>query len=62
MTAEIISHSLVAREGWETRTRSVIKLSCTETEWITSEHMQAMHDGTIVFERDRSARIPRDHM
>jgi putative CocE/NonD family hydrolase len=62
MTAEIISHSLVAREGWETRTRNVIKLSCTETEWITSEHMQATHDGTIVFERDRSVRIPRDHM
>jgi len=62
MTAEITSVCTIAREGWETTTRSTMKLSCTETEWIVSEHMQAFHDGSSVFDRERSARIPRDCM
>ncbi len=62
MTAEIMSICITAREGWEARTRSTMKLSCTETEWIVSERMEAFHDGRGVFERERSARIPRDHM
>lgn len=61
MTAEITSVCITAREGWETRTRSAMTLSCTETEWIVTEHIEAFQDGNSVFERQRSARVPRDH-
>ena len=62
MTAEITSMCITAREGWETMTRSTMTFSCTETEWIVSERMEAFHDGLGVFDRERSARVPRDHM
>ena len=62
MTAEIVSTCTTRREGWQTATRSTMKLSCTATEWVVSEHMEAFHDGNGVFERERSVRIPRDHM
>lgn len=62
MTAEITSICITARDGWETRTRSTMTLSCTATEWIVSERMEAFHDGHNVFDRERSARIARDHM
>lgn len=62
MTAEITSTCITAREGWETMTRSTMTFSCTETEWIVSERMEAFHDGLGVFDRERSARVPRDHM
>ncbi|WP_040594466.1 CocE/NonD family hydrolase [Mesorhizobium metallidurans] len=62
MTATIVSLCIIAREGWETMTRSTMTMACTGTEWVVSEHMQAFHDGATVFDRERSARIPRDHM
>ncbi|WP_284272615.1 hypothetical protein [Mesorhizobium huakuii] len=37
-------------------------LSCTATEWVVSQRIEALDDGRKVFERERNSRIPRDHM
>jgi hypothetical protein len=62
MTAEIDWTCTTEREGWRVRTHYTSHLSCTETEWVISERIEAMHGEEAVFERARSARIPRDHM
>ncbi|MFC3204696.1 CocE/NonD family hydrolase [Aquamicrobium soli] len=50
------------REGWRVHTSYTSSLSCTETEWVIGERLEAWHGQDKVFERERSARIPRDHM
>jgi len=62
MKAEIHWTSSAEREGWRTHTHFISHLSCTETEWVISERIEASHNEQKVFERERSARIPRDHM
>ncbi len=62
LTAEIRWTCSAEREGWRTQSRCTTHLSCTATEWLISERVEALDDGQKVFERERSARIPRDHM
>jgi predicted acyl esterase len=62
LAAELRWTCVTQREGWSVRTHSTTSLSCTETEWVISERMEAFHDDRLVFERDRNTRIPRDHM
>src|SRR5690606_4146089 len=62
MTAEISWTCIAEREGWRVQSHSTSRLSCTETDWVISERVEALHDGQVVFERERSALIPRDHM
>jgi putative CocE/NonD family hydrolase len=62
MTAEIDWTCTTEREGWRVRTHYTSHLSCTETEWVISERIEALHGEDTVFERARSARIPRDYM
>jgi len=62
MTASIDWTCMAEREGWQTRTHTVSTFSCTATEWVISERIEAFHDDDLVFERERKARIPRDHM
>jgi len=62
MTAEISWTWIAEREGWRVQSHSTSRLSCTETDWVISERVEALHDGQVVFERERSALIPRDHM
>lgn len=61
-TAEINWTCVAERDGWRTRTQTVSKLSCTAAEWVISQRVEAFHDDHLVFERERNARIPRDHM
>lgn len=62
LTGECHRTSILSREGWETKTICVSRLSCTSTEWIISEEIEAHHNGVRVFGRTRSERIPRDLM
>ncbi|HEY4191325.1 MAG TPA: peptidase, partial [Mesorhizobium sp.] len=62
MTAEIRWTCEARREGWRTRTHIVSTMSCTETEWVISERVEAFHEDKSVFARERASRIPRDHM
>lgn len=62
MTAEIDWTCSTEREGWRVHSRHASSLSCTETEWLIWERLEAWHGEDKVFERERSARIPRDHM
>lgn len=62
MTAEVRWTHIVEREGWQTRTQGVSTLSCTETEWLISENVEAFHGDRHVFDRARTRHIPRDHM
>jgi predicted acyl esterase len=62
LTAEIRWTCCAEREGWRTQSQCTSRLSCTSTEWVISERIEALADGHKVFERERSARIPRDHM
>lgn len=62
ITGECRRTSILSREGWETTTNSVSTLSCTKTEWVISEEIEAFHNGVRVFSRTRSERIPRDFM
>jgi len=62
MTAEIDWTCSAEREGWRVHSHYTSSLSCTETEWVISERLEAWHGEEKVFERERSARIPRDHM
>lgn len=62
ITGECRRTSILSRGAWETMTNSVSTLSCTKTEWIISEEIDAFHNGEKVFSRKRSERIPRDFM
>lgn len=62
MTAEARSTCIAERGEWQTRTHSVSKLSCTETEWVIAEAIEAFHGDRSVFARARTRRIRRDHM
>jgi hypothetical protein len=61
-TAEIDWTCVTERDGWRTRTHSVSTLSCTATEWMITEWIEAFHDGRSIFARERKARIRRDCM
>ncbi|MBS9721972.1 CocE/NonD family hydrolase [Tianweitania sp. BSSL-BM11] len=62
MTAEAHYTCEAQRDGWQTKSAGTLRMSCTQTEWIISESRQAYHGDRCVFSRERSARIPRDHM
>ncbi|MEO9338752.1 CocE/NonD family hydrolase [Mesorhizobium sp. SB112] len=62
MTAEARWTCITERDEWQTRTNSVSTLSCTETEWVISERIEAFQDDRNVFTRERTRRILRDHM
>lgn len=61
-TAEIDWTCVTERDGWRTRTHGVSTLSCTATEWVIAERIEAFHDGRSIFARERKARIRRDCM
>ncbi|MET0170652.1 MAG: CocE/NonD family hydrolase C-terminal non-catalytic domain-containing protein, partial [Aliihoeflea sp.] len=52
----------LSREGWETTTHCVSKLSCTQSDWLITDSVDAYHNGEHVFSRSRTRQIPRDHM
>jgi len=54
--------SAAQRADWHTESHCTTRLSCTATEWVISERIEALADGHKVFERERNARIPRDNM
>jgi len=60
LTAECRRSSFLSRDEWKTETVSVSRLSCTETEWIISEEIEAFHNGEKVFSRQRREHVPRD--
>lgn len=62
MRADINWTCSAEREGWRVHSHYTSSLSCTETEWVIGERLEAWHGEDKVFERERSARIPRDHM
>lgn len=62
LTAEIRWTCRAEREGWRTQSHCTTHLSCTATEWVVSQRIEALDDGRKVFERERNSRIPRDHM
>ncbi len=62
VTAEIHWTCSAERPGWSVCSRYTLRLTCTETEWVVSEAIEALHDGQRIFERERDARISRDHM
>ena len=62
MTGESRWTCVLLREGWETVTNCVSTLSCTASEWLITATVEAKHDGSPIFARTRSRRIPRDHM
>ncbi len=62
LTAEIRWTCRAEREGWRTQSHCITHLSCTATEWVVSQRIEALDDGRKVFERERNSRIPRDHM
>ncbi|MDK1378277.1 MULTISPECIES: CocE/NonD family hydrolase [unclassified Sinorhizobium] len=62
MTGECRSTMTVSRPGWETVTQGVATLSCTKTEWIISQAVEAHHNGQKFFSRSRTKKIPRDFM
>ena len=62
MTGESRWTCVLSREGWETVTHCVSTLSCTASEWLITATVEAAHDGSPVFSRTRTRRIPRDHM
>lgn len=62
LTAEIRWTCCAEREGWRTQSHCTTHLSCTATEWLVSQRIEALDDGRKVFERERNSRIPRDHM
>lgn len=52
----------LSREGWDTTTYCLSKLSCSGTDWLITESVEAFHNGEKVFGNERSRRIPRDLM
>ena len=60
MTGECRFTITVSRPGWETTSRGVATLSCTKTEWIISQAVEAHLNGQKFFSRTRSKKIPRD--
>jgi putative CocE/NonD family hydrolase len=51
---------VLSREGWETVTHCISTLSCTQTDWVIEDSVEAVHDGEIAFSRSRKRRIARD--
>lgn len=45
MTAECRFIRTVSRTGWETTTRGSCTLSCTKTDWIVADSVQAHYNG-----------------
>ena len=62
MRGECRRITTVSRPGWETVTHGVATQSCTKTEWIISQSLEAYLNGQKFFSRTRSKRIPRDLM
>lgn len=62
MTAEAKWTTILERDGWRTLAHCVSTLSCTQTEWVITEATEAFEGDRSVFKRERSRRIPRDHM
>ncbi|MER8996159.1 CocE/NonD family hydrolase [Mesorhizobium sp. M0678] len=62
MTGECRFTITVSRTGWETTTHGVATLSCTKTEWIISQAIEAHFNGEEFFSRTRSKKIRRDFM
>ncbi|PYE84009.1 CocE/NonD family hydrolase [Pseudoroseicyclus aestuarii] len=50
----------VSRPGWHVRTRTSMQLACTAEEWLLSGEVVGKEDGTEVYRRPWSHRIPRD--
>lgn len=59
-TAECHFTANLSREGWETVTKGFTKQSCTKTEWIISDGVEAFYNGQKIFSRERTMSIPRD--
>jgi putative CocE/NonD family hydrolase len=53
---------IARRDGWSVRTIATSKMSCTETDWITSSLVAAFDGETEVRRRTSQRRIPRDFM
>jgi uncharacterized protein len=51
---------VLSREGWETVTRCVTTLSCTQTDWVIEDSVEAFYKGEIAFSRNRKRKIARD--
>ncbi|RWA96759.1 MAG: CocE/NonD family hydrolase [Mesorhizobium sp.] len=62
LAAEIHWTCAAQRTDWRTESHCTTRLSCTATEWVISERVEAVADGHKVFERERNARISRDQM
>ncbi|WP_292169543.1 CocE/NonD family hydrolase [Mesorhizobium sp.] len=62
LAAEIRWTCATQRTDWRTESHCTTRLSCTATEWVISERVEAVADGHKVFERDRNAGISRDQM
>lgn len=62
MTGEARWTCQLSREGWETTTYCVSKLSCTQSDWLITDNVEAYHNGENVFSRGRTRKIPRDQM
>lgn len=62
LAAEIRWTCAAQPADWHTESHCTTRLSCTATEWVILERIEALADGHKVFERERNARIPRDNM
>ncbi|MDR0253796.1 MAG: CocE/NonD family hydrolase, partial [Brucellaceae bacterium] len=54
--------TFMERDDWKLKTIAGAQMICTETTWIISGRLQAFEGEKMVFEKDYSAEIPRDHM
>ncbi len=50
------------RDGVETMEKATGKITATQDTWIVEAGIEARENGVLVFQRDWSFRIPRDHM
>lgn len=53
---------ITEREGWNTKTLAVSKLSCGERDWFVEASVEAFENGESVFSRSVERKIPRDLM
>src|SRR5690606_15565857 len=53
---------IIEREGWNARTLTVSKLSCTQRDWVIEASVEAFENGERVFSRSMEKKIPRDMM
>lgn len=60
--AEIHWTCSAERPGWNVHSHYTLNLTCTRTQWVISEAIEALHDGQKIFERKRNATILRDHI